>query len=538
MKRHMSLGGDYSGEVFQPLEWFKRGVRAIYGNLTSEGLRLVEDVYWEVPKGSAKTTNIAALVLTELCLTKTSGTEIYSAATVKKQAANTYRAAEQMVNASPVLRQWLKCVPSYKRIVRRDDPTSFYEALSSDGDFNDGFAPQMVVRDELHLWRTKKSRSLFAILEKSARTKRKNPLIIDITTAGEKDNAELCWNRHEYCLKWMKGEETNKRFFGHVYCADQRRMDEEEGYWMTKEARVLANPAHEDHGGHIKDRVLADMVDKAKHNALLKAEFLRYHLNYWGTNVDAVINYPRWAKCGGGIDMREWPVYDPTLAISIWGLADNPCVLGLDIGSSRDLTALVACFPPYENRTRWAFLAWYWMPQGKVAIRTTKDQVPYQDWVDKGFITAHAETKTDPRTVLPTIKWCRQFFRVRELAYDPWNADALIKRIKTGDEHGADAIDMECWEVRQEIGQLNEATKWIIDAPMDEEGMELIMHGNNPVLNWNARNLGVVRDSNNNVKPLKVGDESAKKIDGMAALITGLRRALLVAEESADAYVS
>ena len=539
IRQYCSLSGDYSGGKFEPLPWFRTALRDVFGPRDAYGNRIVEDVATFLPKGSGKTTSVAALVISELCLSRTTGCEIYSAATVRKQAALTYAAAAQMVKANRALDRRLKLIGSEKRIIKRDDPSSFFVALSSDGDAADGCNPQMVIRDEVHLWRTKSQRALYDVLEKSSK-KRKSPLVWDISTAGEMDYSDLCWNRWEQALRWLEDEpeKRTKHFYAIVKCANQKRMDEEADYWASYEARVEAHPAHEANGGYMKDKVFTDMVKPARHNPLLKASYCRYFLNYWGTNTESVINYPRWIQCGGGIDMGKWPTYDPTLAISKWKLDDNPCYLGLDLGSSRDLTALVACFPPYGERTKWAFLAWYWMPKCKVEIRTVKDQVSYQDWVNKGFIVAHDEATTDPKTVLPTIKWCRQFFSVREFAYDPWNAMDLVKRITTGDENGNDSIDLPCWEVRQEIPQLNEATKWIISASGDEGGQELIMHGNNPVLNWNARNLGVKQDSNNNIKPLKVANDSAKKIDGMSALITGLRRALLVANESSDVYVS
>lgn len=533
IRAYCSLGGDYSDQTFEPLPWFRTALRDIYGPRDIHGQRIVEDVLFFLPKGSAKTTSLAALLISELCLAKTTGCELYSAATVKKQAALTYAAAAQMVNANKMLSARLKLIPSEKRIVRRDDLSSFYVALSSDGDAADGCAPQMVIRDEVHLWRTKSQRALFDVLEKSTK-KRKSPIVIDISTAGEKDHSELMWNRYEKALKWLEDgpERRNPRFYAAVHQADQKRMDEDENYWSTYEARVEAHPAHEANGGYMKDKLFSDMVDEARGNGLLRASYCRYFLNYWGTNSESVINYPDWLKCGGGINMRDWPAYDPELAMHHWGLADNPCYLGMDIGATRDLTALAAIFPPHGDRTRWCFLVWYWMPARKVEERTLKDQVEYTDWVARGFIQAHKEARTNPLTVLPRIRWCMQMFQVRELAYDPWNANELIKRITTGDEKGNDAIDLECVEVKQDVPQLNIPTKWLIDA--SAPGSDLIWHGNNPVLNWNARNLGVKLDSNNNCKPNKVSDDDTKKIDGIAAVITGLRRGLLAEVQSVE----
>lgn len=526
MKEYVTLGGDYSGQRFDPLPWFEKFLRAIYGHLNDDGERLVQEAYAEVPKGNAKTTGIAAIAVMELVRAPHSGTEIYSAATQKSQAANTYRAAEQMVNNDSRLSARLKCVPNKNKIYRRDDPTSFYIALSADGDKHDGFVPQIVIRDELHVWRTERSKKLYTVLEKSAYAKRKNPLIIDITTAGEMDKSELCWKRHEYARQVIEGTFKNPRFHGMIYAANQKKMEEDPTYWMTREARLEANPAHEENGGHIKDAIFADMVTKAIGNKLDEAEYKRYQLNYWGTDVEAVIDYPVWLKCGGGIDMRQWPKYDFERAMSEWGLIGNPCILGLDMGSSKDLTALAAVFPPHGNRTRWAFLLWYWMPKSAITVRRHEDQVPYHEWAEAGFITAHDQPATSSLMVLPQIRYCMQMFHVGALCYDDWNADSLIQRIVTGNEEGEDVIPLEVKDVDQSLKQLNEPTKWLVRQSYHND---LIQHGNNPVLNWNARNLSVQIDSNNNMKPKKPGDKNPKKIDGLSAVVNALRLGLVAA---------
>jgi phage terminase large subunit-like protein len=49
-------------------------------------------------------------------------------------------------------------------------------------------------------------------------------------------------------------------------------------------------------------------------------------------------------------------------------------------------------------------------------------------------------------------------------------------------------------------------------------------HGGNPVLRWNADNMMVYRDSNDNLKPNK--QKATGRIDGMVGLIMGLDRAI------------
>lgn len=515
---HLSLANDYAGQKFILMPWARTVVRDILGTIDDDGRRQYQDVYLEIPKGNAKTTIMAGMVLYFLATADKTGTEIYSAATAKDQAANLFRAAEQMVYASPTLSQLIEVVPSSKRMFRRDDPTSFYRALSSEAKASDGMVPSVVIRDELHLWHTKKHLELNEILERSGGVKRKSPLVIDITTAGKRGEAPLCWARHEYTRRIQKGVIKDRRFYGRIWGANEERMRSDPEYWSTRQARVEANPSHEDNGGYISDESLLAMVLKAQNDPAKKAPFCRYTLNFWDSNEGSVIDYAKWLLCDGGINFETHVEhYDEAIgdAISKWDLEGQDCFLGLDLGTNRDLTALVAVFPPAKSRTQWAFLCWFWTPEMSVATRKEHDKVDYDVWVERGFITATPAYRTNPKVVIPAIMFCRENFSLRVLAYDPKNADALVMEIQG-------ETDIEVFEVPQYTSHLNMPTKWLLQAYLDGE----IMHGNNPVFNWMADNLGLDRDSAQNVKPMKAGDEDPKKIDGISAAVTALRVAL------------
>lgn len=516
---HLTLANDYSGEPFVLMPWARTVVRDIFGTIGDDGNRQYRDVYLEIPKGNAKTTVMAGVVLYCLATATRRGTEIYSAATVREQAKVLFRSAEQMVNASAALSALIVTIPSTGRMIRRDDPTSFYRALSSDAKAADGMVPAVVIRDELHLWHTKKQLELNEILERSL-IKRKNPLIIDITTAGKRGEAPLCWARHEYVRRIEKGVTKDRRFYGRIFGANETKMKDDPFYWSTRAARVEANPSHEDNGGYLKDADLADMVEKATSDPAKKAPYCRYHLNYWDSHEDAVIDYSKWILCHGDVDFEaacETMPYEEAigLAISKWDLVEKPCWLGFDLGTNRDLTAMAAVFPPAAKRLKWAILTWFWTPEMSVATRKEMDKVAYDEWAEKGLITATPLYRTNPKVIMSAVKFCRDTFDLRKVAYDQHNAYQVVDDIQ-------DTLGVETLNVPQHISHLNFPTKWLLTAYLDQE----IMHGNNPVLNWMASNLGLERDSSGNIKPKKAGDEDPKKIDGMSAIVTALRLAL------------
>jgi phage terminase large subunit-like protein len=50
-----------------------------------------------------------------------------------------------------------------------------------------------------------------------------------------------------------------------------------------------------------------------------------------------------------------------------------------------------------------------------------------------------------------------------------------------------------------------------------------LVHGDNPVLRWNASNVAIQRDAAENIKPVK--DKSTGRIDGIVAAVMAVGRA-------------
>jgi len=84
-----------------------------------------------------------------------------------------------------------------------------------------------------------------------------------------------------------------------------------------------------------------------------------------------------------------------------------------------------------------------------------------------------------------------------------------------------------CVDIPQTIGGLTAATKHFIGLYMNRK----LAHGNNPILNWHASCLALVTDGGDNCKPSKPPrDTASKRIDGVAATITALARAVFADE--------
>jgi phage terminase large subunit-like protein len=407
-----------------------------------------------------------------------------------------------MVRNNKSLRERIRIVPSAKRMIRTDDPSIYYAALSADGDIHDGIQPSFVVRDELHRWRTRKAYDLNEILERGMITRREC-MVIDITTAGVADESPLCWRRHEYARQIEEGVFTDKRFYGRVWAANSAKLQNDPLYWTTREARVEANPSHEDNGGYLRDSVLEDMCIKAQNDPIAASDFKRYHLNVWGQAAT------RW------MPMEIWRGCDTETR----ALMGRECYAGIDLAGTTDLSALVLLFPDRTDDS-YDVLPFFWMPENNVRKRELTDHVPYSEWVKKEFIETTPGSAITLSSIKKRVKWCQEMFDLREVAYDPNGAEELISG-----ENGLIDEGLTCVPVKQGFASLSAPMLKLMELCVTKK----LRHGGNPVLTWNADCVEAKSDGNDLIRPVKpYRATSNKRIDGVVALIEAIDRAIRV----------
>lgn len=475
---------------FALLPWQRKIVRGLFGTVELDGgLRRYRRAYVSVAKKNGKSFLVGGFPLYHLLMENEIRPEAYGAAAAKDQASIVFRAAAELVRRNPILSNRLAVHSSVKRITRKDGG-GFYSVISADGDLQDGIEPSLALVDELHRWKTAKAETLYQVLTKGT-ISRKQPLTIEITTAGEVHDSKLCYREHEFAEQVLAGAVESKRFYPVIYQADQAREKVDPEYWKTREARVAANPSHEDCGGFLKDEAIREELDKAVNVPAERQNYLRYHLNLWVSSESRYIPADAWARCG---QLVQQP------------LIDRECIAGLDLSITTDLTALVLLFPDGEFVD---VLPFFWMPGDVVHERQRKDRVPYATWVQQGMITVTEGRTVNYDAVKEKLDWARSMFRLSEVAYDPWNAHQFTREL-TDDGYM-------CIEVRQTMNMLSDATKWVLSKVLNGQ----FRHGNHPVLNWMADCASVKGDGKDNYMLSKPDrGTSGKRIDGISAAVT------------------
>jgi phage terminase large subunit-like protein len=187
-------------------------------------------------------------------------------------------------------------------------------------------------------------------------------------------------------------------------------------------------------------------------------------------------------------------------------LKGRRCYIGMDLSSTKDLTALVAVFPDEDG---FDVLCQFFVPKDSIRERSNRDRVPYDQWERDGFLTAIPGPTVDYEYIRHALQDWAAEFTVRQIAFDPWNATDLVTRLQEQD-------GFTCIPMRQGFASLSSPTKSLEKAILSKT----LRHDGHPVLRWNVSNVSVETDAAGNLKVSK--KVSTERIDGVAALVMAI----------------
>ena len=513
-------------------DWQRQILRALYGSVDARtGLRQYRRSYISVAKQNGKSFLLGGLPIYHLLMEDEPQPEAYGIASARDQASIVYKAAALLVEGNPQLRKRLKVLESTKRIIRRDGG-GLYTVLSADGDVQDGKRPSLLMFDELHRFTRKKAETVRTVLLKGMISRspvvngvrQGEPLMIQTTTSGDEQECPLWFSEYEYAQHVLDGSIEDRSYYAAIYQADPKRIESDAEYWRSREARVAANPSHEDNGGFLADSAIEAEMKEAISRPEKYAGYIRLNLNVpcvaTGTPV---IHMPLWCQGDGGVDLRDWPNYDVDLLISKWGLTGRSCFAGIDLAWTTDMAALALLFPPLEESEQWKELLFFWLPSERISDIERRTRAPLTSWTHTGFLETTPGTEIDMNIIIERIRWASRMFDVREVTFDRWGGIKAAATLMLAPE------GFICVDIPQTIGGLTAATKHFIGLYMNRK----LAHGNNPILNWHASCLSLVTDGGDNGKPAKPPrDTASKRIDGVAATITAMARAVFADENT------
>lgn len=471
--------GPFANQPFNLRPWQRKIIRELF-KTKKDGLRQYRTCLLMLPRKNGKTELAAAVAVYGLLFDGETGGQIYSAAADREQASLVFHVAAQMIRNDPELDAQVEILESQKRIVHRKSG-SFYRAISAEAYSKHGFSASLVVYDELA---SAPNRELFDVLNTSMGA-RSQPLMLCISTAGY-DRHSILYELYQHAKRVKENPAIDPTFLPVIY---EMPVDAD---WTDEREWKKCNPALGDF------RSLEDMriaAARAKEIPAQENTFRRLFCNQWTEQASRWLQMTAWDAC-----------CQPLPAVTLRG---RRCFVGMDLSSTKDLTALVAVFP--DDDGGFDVRAHFFMPHDNIRERVTRDRVPYEQWVREGYLTATPGNVVDYEAVRHLLQDWAAEFQVREIAFDPWNATDLVTRLQEQD-------GFTCVPIRQGFASLSAPTKSLEKAVLSQR----LRHDGHPVLRWNMSNIAVETDPTGNIKLSK--KVSTERIDGGSALVMAIDR--------------
>jgi phage terminase large subunit-like protein len=403
--------------------------------------------------------------------------ECYSAANDRFQAGKIFNEMCAIIENVP----WMKRRVSIRRHSKELEDIgsggtgSTFAALSSDVGTKHGLSPSFFVYDELG---QASDRELFDVLD-SAMGARAEPIGLVISTQAARDDAPLS-ELIDYGLKVKRGEIADPSFDLELWSAPA-----DADPWNAKTWK-LANPALGDFRS-VED--VRRMALQAQRLPSREASFRNLILNQRVDTTAHFLSAAVWKQCTGPVDVDR--------------LRGRPAYAALDLGASRDLTALVMLFEDDDGTLD--VVPFFWLA-GDLREHEDTDKAPYSLWRDQGHLIHGGEKTLDPRLVALKIAELHGEFNIRSIAYDRWRIADLKRELESI------GCDVELSPYGQGFKDMTFALGELERLVFESK----LRTGGNPILTWNISNTKVETDPAGNRKPAK--HKSTGRIDGCVAL--------------------
>jgi phage terminase large subunit-like protein len=348
-----------------------------------------------------------------------------------------------------------------------------YKALSAESKTAYGLNPVFIVHDELG--QNKGPRSpMFEALE-TATGAQDDPLSIIISTQAPTD-ADLLSVLIDDGLSGADPKVTVSMY--------TTPMDDDP---FTVESVRKANPAL---GDFLNQAEVMAMASDASRMPSREPEFRNLVLNQRVEANSPFVSRALWQACGDQAKPINGPVY-----------------AGLDLSSTSDLTAWVKL-----NLLDgvWQLHPTFWLPGDELATKAKIDRVPYDTWLEQGFLRAAPGKSVDYEYVATVIAQEFRQHDIRKVGFDRWGMQHLRPwLIRAGLSEAF---------VDERFEPFGQGTMSMAPALRVFEANILnrrIAHGNHPVLAMCAANA-VVEGKDESCRKLSKA-KSAGRIDGMVA---------------------
>ena len=379
--------------------WQKAMLSCMFGIVDESGNRQFREVLCVVGRKNGKTLLDAGIAEYMTYFDGEYGGRIYFTAPKLKQAGLAFEAYYQMICQEPELSAMAK---KRRTDVYIESTNTTAEPIAFNAKKTDGLNPSFVSCDEVAAWQGQAGLKQYEVL-KSALGARRQPMILSITTAGY-ENEGIYDELMKRATRVLLGDSNEKRLLPFLYMIDS--------VWKWNDINELqkSNP---NLGVSVSVDYLLDEIAIAEGSLSKRAEFICKYGCVKQNSSQAWLSTQDVEKCCGK-------------ALSLDDFRGSYCVGGIDLSQTTDLTS--CCIVIEKTGINYVF-SQFFLPSEKIEEATERDGVPYNIYLQKGWLKTSGENFVDYQDC---FSWFRQLVEEYEIyplevGYDRYCAQYLVQ---------------------------------------------------------------------------------------------------------------
>lgn len=270
---------------------------------------------------------------------------------------------------------------------------------------SDGFNPSLCICDEIASWEGDKGLKQYEVM-KSGMGARPEGLMLSCTTAGYV-NDSIYDELVKRSTRFLMGESKESRLLPFLYMIDDIEK------WNDINELRKSNP---NLGTSVPVSYLIEEIAIAEGSLSKRSEFITKYCCLKQNSSMAWLSAQTVEKAvGEPIDLED--------------LRDSYAVAGLDLSQTTDLTS--ACVVVEKDGELYV-VSHFWLPAEKIDDAIQRDGVPYNIYIQRGFLTPSGDNFVDYHDVYNWFETLVKEYQILPLrvGYDRYSAQYLISDLK------------------------------------------------------------------------------------------------------------
>ena len=389
--------------------WQKAFLSAVFGLVDEDGYRHFREIVLVVGRKNGKSLISSGVGKYTFMEDGGYGARVYCIAPKLDQADIIYNNIWQMITLD---KEW-QALPdgSPKKARHRmtdyflEDTNSTVKKIAFSQKKSSGFNCSLVIADEVADWEGDKGLKQYEVL-KSGMGARKEPLLFSCSTSGYV-NDSIYDELIKRSTSLLLGNSKEKRLLPFIY-----QVDDPDNYQDINELKK-ANP---NLGVSVSEDYMLDELAIAEGSQSKKAEFLCKYCNIKQNSSQAWLE-SKYIEKATEKDIR------------LEDFAETYAVAGIDLSRTKDLTA---CSVIIERGGELNIFTQFFMPRGRIEIAQQEESVPYEAYVNRGFLTLSGDNFVDYRDCYNWMTDLIEKYKIYVLqtGYDRYNASYLTQDLE------------------------------------------------------------------------------------------------------------